>query len=140
LENNVYAQSDYAVPLVSMILMVEDQIAAFMALSPQRFTRILKYDCWWRHPIDEIESRLDIELWLCDPLRYDHEREILKLKCFNVQPTPPILNVAAPLCLRVRDGRAQQWEHFIYEFINEAIHHQHWHWGCLRFEATITQA
>jgi hypothetical protein len=117
--------------------MVNDaRIIQFRELQPQRFPNVVKHDWRRRYPLDE-DVRFELEMWLAQGQGGEYH-EILKLKCFHIEPMLPSTVyecLEEPLWLDVESIQEWQWEKQAYRFFDAKT--KHILFACWRFEAII---
>jgi hypothetical protein len=102
--------------------MSENSILQFMQFSPHRFEYVIRHDWWNRYPIDDIGPRRELELWLCRTT-VPEDGKVLKIRCFHVSSSTSSQEVLfqrfeKKLHLGVISIREQQWENYLYAFID----------------------
>jgi hypothetical protein len=102
--------------------MSRDSILQFIGFSPHRFEYVIKHDWWNRYPIDDMNFRRELELWLCCPMKPESEKT-LKIRCFHVSSVTSSQEILfrrfeKKLHLGVISTREQQWENHNYTFVD----------------------
>jgi hypothetical protein len=121
--------------------MSRDSILQFIGFSPHRFEYVIKHDWWNRYPIDDMNFRRELELWLCCAEKSEDEK-ILKIRCFYVDyasyasSSPSWQEVLfqrfeRKLHLDVISTREQQRENYHYAFVDSDTGTELF--GCQRF-------